>query len=77
MKKQNVCIIIFIAALAAGIGALNLFISVDSAVSGRMMEGGKLSTPLLNAMCALLFLEVFVIVMLRKKSAESVADDEE
>ncbi|MCR4641133.1 MAG: hypothetical protein K5697_03770 [Lachnospiraceae bacterium] len=59
------------------IGVINLIITITSILDGRMIENGKLSFSVLNLVCAVMFIELFVIVLLKKISTSKETDEED
>ena len=50
------------------IGIVNLILAIAAIFDGRMFENGKLGLPILNAVCAVMFIEVFTVVLIKKLS---------
>ena len=61
------------------IGAVNLIIAVASICDGSMIVNGRLGLKTLNAVCAVMFIEVFVVVLMKKISTakETYEEDED
>ncbi len=58
------------------IGVANLILGISSILDGRIMEGGRISVPVMNLICALMFLVLFVVIFLKKMKSAKEADDE-
>ncbi len=58
------------------IGGFNLIIAIVGVLDGRMWENGRLGLPVLNALCAVMFLEVFTVVLLKKISASKEQEED-
>ena len=62
--------------LLGSIGLLNLFFAVDGVLDDRMWKNGKFGTPIINALCAAMFLEIFVVVLLKKISTSKETEED-
>lgn len=59
------------------IGAVNLIVAIIAILDGRMWENGKLGFPILNVVCAVMFIEVFTVVLLKKLSISKESDEDD
>lgn len=59
------------------IGAINLIIAVASICDGSMIVNGRLGLNALNAACAVMFIEIFVVVLMKKISTAKETDEED
>ncbi len=58
------------------IGIVNLILAIAAVRDGRMFENGKLGLPILNAACAVMFIEVFMVVLIKKLSISKETDED-
>ena len=59
------------------IGVINLIITIMAILDGSMMANGKISFNALNLVCAVMFIELFVVVLLKKISTSKETDEED
>ena len=59
------------------IGLFNLALAVFAILDGRMLVNGKLSFPMMNAMCAIMFVAIFVTIFLKRLSSKEDADPDD
>ncbi len=57
-------------------GICNLIIAINAVLDGRMWVNGRLGLPILNVLCAAMFLEIFTVVLLKKISASKETEED-
>ncbi|MCR5477315.1 MAG: hypothetical protein K6E92_06825 [Lachnospiraceae bacterium] len=71
-EKEKSLLIIF-----GIIGAINLVISITAILEGRLVVNGRPGTSILNLACAVMFLELFLVVFLKKIRTSKETDEED
>ena len=77
-QKASTVMILFLL-----VGLANLLVTITHFISGDLIQDGRFTPVILNALCALMFFSVFVIMYLKKRSNDRIneeieaADEEE
>ena len=59
------------------IGLFNVFIGILNSIERGLISDGKLSTPVINLICGLLFVELGICIVIKKKMTKNEDYDEE